>query len=210
VAEAQPIHVIALPLWARAMGRAFNGLALASLLLCIALCGTWAYSAWRDDPPPARLTWAERIEPRPPGLAPRLSKEKFHLSHFAEPEPASTGRMPGASAATRVDSAWLSVTESVQVYGRGRAVPPAAAPAPAVLPWRLQRTTLVLVPLPRWAAAAAVLPALWLLVFAGCRWRERRQAEAGLCLNCGYDLRATPDRCPECGAVPDPVGRAVA
>jgi hypothetical protein len=46
-------------------------------------------------------------------------------------------------------------------------------------------------------ATLSILPARWLAL----RVRQRRRIESGRCTTCGYDVRATPDRCPECGAV---------
>jgi hypothetical protein len=57
----------------------------------------------------------------------------------------------------------------------------------------------VAVPIPYWLPT---LPALAIAFFAVRALVRRNPNSPGLCPRCGYDLRATPDRCPECGAAP--------
>jgi hypothetical protein len=47
---------------------------------------------------------------------------------------------------------------------------------------------------------ACVIGGLAVLRLAYRRRENDMRKAQGLCLKCGYDLRATPGRCPECGA----------
>jgi len=72
-------------------------------------------------------------------------------------------------------------------YGGGR--------GPGSLLWNLS--------VPYWMLATvfAVSPIMRLALWRRFR-RAARRRRVGRCAKCGYDLRATPQRCPECGTEP--------
>lgn len=63
------------------------------------------------------------------------------------------------------------------------------------------REEIVYAVVPHWFLVMLAIP--WPVCLLRNRLRHHYRRKHGLCLGCGYDLRASTERCPECG-VPIP------
>jgi hypothetical protein len=99
---------------------------------------------------------------------------------------------------------WISPADPALVYQEGEPIGNGADENKfAFMGIRINRSASPLntwqIALPFWflITLSAICPLIWLVTIR--RRRRRRRRERQQCIHCGYDLRATPERCPECG-----------
>jgi hypothetical protein len=193
------------------MRRLFTLLSALSLLLCVGACVMWVRSYWVADEWVGQSgNWSFQAGSTRGAL--------FRSS--VGPRPSSPPQAPGVSGYTRTPAYsvrrgrslpgdpgmrhqggalgfWWFVSDggtSVQAPPPNPSLPGGVSYGPANFAPIRQYFV------PYWSVTLllAVLPAAW--IANGRRYWQQRLRSRGRCIHCGYDLRATPDRCPECGA----------
>lgn len=171
--------------------RLFNTLSALSLLLCVAIVVLWVRSYWAED-------IVEHCTPQQGsvgywGVVAASDNGSVAVGNFGSPDPQQPGGWSLAG---------LRYTRFRAVYGVT-----VFKPGTTLLGFGCRyvfnspRVYLRQIILPHWVfvLVIAALPVLWI----NSHLRRRRRRKQGLCLVCGYDLRASKERCPECGtAIP--------
>ena len=198
--------------------RLFAILSAVSLLLCVATCALWVRSYWVEDeirydvgPLMGRLPYliadsdrgclggqVELAEVSPRTLTKAYWQYVVRVNpHIRYGRPTLVSEGTASPGTKRLDfEALIGFTWQRHVEG------PRVGELDGGLQYTIQETRYMFT-LPTWvpAAIAALLPLVWFRRHRRHR-RQRGRQRSGLCPACGCDLRATPGRCPECGAVP--------
>jgi hypothetical protein len=177
--------------------RVFTFLSAMSLLLCVGTCVLWARGYVIED----AVTW-RRVDARRVLRSTRGSFIVYlNVSNWSN---GGTGfgyarEVPDPSAVTEAElGAYLLSIGPRDHVSWVRC---------GFVWWRWQGwsgNSIATLIIPDWsvATATAFMPLAWALARIRRSQVRRRKGRMGRCPGCGYDLRATPDRCPECGAVP--------
>lgn len=186
------------PFIPRVFHRALNCAAAFSLVLCFIVCMVWARSYWADEVITSNTPGQRLIIDAPRGAIcvtriryasgfpnDGLSQEAFRLFHQS---------LPPETLATDCDGqrgmiGFYTNASPVEAYSTPTDILQEPAKPPVI---GHMRNVLV----PCWFVVSITTWPLW----RRSTWaRRRRRMQPGHCASCGYDLRATPDRCPECG-----------
>ena len=174
--------------WQAVRRRLLNLVTVLSLMLCVAVCVLWVRSYWLSDE--LLVTWRSGrafVETTSGGVGLVLSlggdwSNETGLAHQVVPRKDSRQSLAllysGSGPGSTIWEGW----GAGYIYAR----------------FGPDRSIRELV-LPSWVvcvASATPGAAFWITTD---RRRRRTRARRGLCPACGYDMRATPDRCPECG-----------
>jgi len=155
--------------------RLFASVSVLSLFLCLATVGLWVRSYWIGE------LWT-RVSP---------TWDSFTLSTVPGSAQFSWGRRHPSNMWAVGWSYWSSPPSSDgSLLAMGYFPPMSPSGHPRVR-----------IPFLLFTLLFALAPAWWLLNLLGPRRTLHRRRKLGLCLGCAYDLRASPERCPECGRV---------
>jgi hypothetical protein len=167
--------------------RAFNILAVSSVLLAVASAGLWAWTLFAS----ARADYASHDARRGVfvGWVISSSAGEIFLARTS-----GTGTFPHDRAKWHRYTVPLDPEQPLRLR-LGLRLPRFDYRDVPIHPPLLQTYWSLTVPYWLLVLIAVPLPAAWRVR----RARVRRRLSSGQCLHCGYDLRATPERCPECG-----------
>jgi hypothetical protein len=172
--------------------RLFNLAAAVSLVLCVATAALWVRSYRASETAEWTREWVKH------GLCVSRGTLRYHkyerrMLPFTDYYPRGFGRRTGPP--IRVDQASPHGPDDV-VYWDTLGFRFIASAQKNARP----SGSLLFLDFPCWALVLIFMPLpAWWAIRAG---RTIRRTWRHRCPTCGYDVRATPDRCPECGAVP--------